>query len=414
MAITLSDCQNKALSLLEGEQNVFLTGVAGSGKSTLLRHFLRDKDPQEYPVLASTGAAAILIGGRTFHSFFGLGIMDGGIFATVESAGKNSRVRSRLRKAKALVIDEISMLTGDAWEAAEMIARKAKNSSAAWGGLQVIAVGDFAQLPPVSSSGTSKSWLFRSSAWEMTGFHAAVLRTIMRQEDAFFLKILNEVRHGQWSEDLKDFLEERTLRFSPEFEGTRLFPRRDQTDRYNLTRLAELPGPLEEYPSEYSGEARAVESLKKQAPVGERLQLKEGALVMIRVNDPRGRYVNGSLGRYRGLDSEKKLEIELLRGTLVRLEMASFSFTNADGEPVAVARNYPVNLAWGTTIHKAQGATFDKLSVDLRSLWEPGQAYVALSRVRAPEGLAVEGWSQGSFRVSPEVLAFHESIGFTN
>lgn len=409
--LTLSPCQEKALTLFDSDHNLFLTGVAGSGKSYLLNHYLRDKDPKEYPILASTGAAAILLGGRTLHSFFGLGLMDGGVEATVEKAIRNAHVKRRIKKAKTVVIDEVSMLPGEALDAAERIARVARKCDQPWGGLRVIVVGDFAQLPPVSQGVQRKPWAFQHPVWEISDFVPAILRTIQRTREEYFLKVLNQVRGGEWSTDVEDFLRERTDGFSQDFAGTRLFARKDATDRYNMTRLAEISAPTETFTTEYWGTDRYVEALKRQAPIGEALTLKEGAFVMLRQNDPKGRWVNGSLGYYKGKDSQQRLVIELMSGATVRVELAMFTLSDGEGEPMATAKNYPVNLAWGSTIHKAQGATFDRMAVDLRNLWEPGHAYVALSRVRSSEGLFVEGWTRNSFRVSPEVVAFHKSIG---
>ncbi|RYZ77371.1 MAG: hypothetical protein EOP06_30425 [Proteobacteria bacterium] len=110
--VELTPCQAKADQALRGSQNIFVTGGAGSGKSFLIRHYMRSLDSREFPVLASTGAAAVLIGGRTFHSFFGLGIMEGGVEATVEKAARNRQVVRRLKKVKGFIVDEISMLSG--------------------------------------------------------------------------------------------------------------------------------------------------------------------------------------------------------------------------------------------------------------------------------------------------------------
>jgi ATP-dependent exoDNAse (exonuclease V) alpha subunit len=407
----LSTCQEKALAKFDSSHNIFLTGVAGSGKSYLINEFLRDKDPKEYPILASTGAAAILLGGRTFHSFFGLGIMEKGVEDTVQFALKNANVKRRLKKAILVVIDEVSMLPGEALDAAEKIARGARRNDSPWGGLRVVVVGDFAQLPPVSQNNREKPWAFRHPVWSFSEFVPAILHSIQRTQEEYFLKILNAVRIGEISSDVEDFLQERADGFNPDFSGTRLFARKDATDRYNLQRLAEISAPEEKFATDYWGIDRFVEALKRQAPIGDVITLKEGAFVMLRQNDMMGRWVNGSLGTYRGRDREEKLVIELLSGVKVRVEKTTFALSDGEGDITATARNYPVNLAWGSTIHKAQGATFDRLSVDLRNLWEPGHAYVALSRVRSSEGLFVEGWTRNSFRVSPEVVGFHKEIG---
>ena len=410
----LSDDQTRALAQLKRGGNAFVTGAAGSGKSFLISRFLRVHGDETFPVLASTGAAAILIGGRTFHSFFGLGIMQGGLEATVERAVKNKRLVRRLKKAQGVVVDEVSMLSGITLRAAERIAREARGKSSPWGGLQVVTVGDFAQLPPVSTYGTgdgAKDWAFLDEVWAASEFSPAVLKTIFRTRDADFLAILNLVREGICNEPVARFLAAHTLAPGGVVEGeaTRLFPHRDTTERYNLERLAGIPGESRTFATEYFGEERHVETLKRNAPIPEQLTLKEGALVMIRFNDPQGRWVNGSLGHVRGF-TEDFLKVELLKGTTAELERVSFNVLDAEGKEVAAARNFPVNLAYATTIHKAQGMTLDRVVVDLRKLWEPGQAYVALSRVKSADGLIVTGWTSSSIKTDPRVTAFNRSL----
>ena len=150
---------------LESGQNAFLTGGAGTGKSFLVQRFLNSTSDKGVVVTASTGAAAIIVGGRTFHSFFGLGLLEGGPVATVARALKNKRVTSRMRKAKLLIVDEISMVSGAVLDVAEEIARKARKSSEPWGGLRVIFIGDFTQLPPVDIHNLRKDWAFLSRSW---------------------------------------------------------------------------------------------------------------------------------------------------------------------------------------------------------------------------------------------------------
>ena len=131
--ITLTSCQQKAFDMLSREGNIFLTGAAGTGKSYLLDHYLARKPTEEFPIVASTGAAAVIVGGRTFHSFFGLGIMEGGIQATVDRATRNRRVVLRLQRACCVIIDEISMLPGTTLLVADRIARKVRHCDEPWG-----------------------------------------------------------------------------------------------------------------------------------------------------------------------------------------------------------------------------------------------------------------------------------------
>ncbi|MGK5085007.1 AAA family ATPase [Bdellovibrionota bacterium FG-1] len=427
----LNQGQQNALELLTGsDENVFLTGVAGSGKSFLVRRFLRERESSErrFPVLASTGAAAILVGGRTFHSFFGLGILEGGVDATVERAIRNKRVCKRLNATDGVIIDEVSMISGTTLRAAEKICRKARESQRPWGGLRVITVGDFAQLPPVNphwnpGNGLTpralRDWAFLDESWLTSGFVSAVLYETMRTTEPELLHALNAVRAGQLDGPSTRFLNSRLLAPPHDFDGTRLFGRRMDTERFNLQRLCEIPAEVQTFETIYTAalsasskkadQNKAIADFKKNAPVPEVLQLKEGALVMIRQNDPEGKWVNGSVGILKEIDDEC-LSIELSNGLDVEIEKTTFQMLNAEGGIVASATNFPVNLAYAMTVHKAQGASLEKMQVDLRGLWEPGQAYVALSRARTAQGLFIEGWSPSSMIVDPVVTEFHRRI----
>jgi ATP-dependent exoDNAse (exonuclease V) alpha subunit len=130
---------------------------------------------------------------------------------------------------------------------------------------------------------------------------------------------------------------------------------------------------------------------------------------MLRQNDPQGRWVNGSLGHVKRF-GRQDIEIKLSTGRSIELERSKFSLLDAEGNETAAARNFPLSLAYAVTIHKAQGATLDKMIVSLRNLWEPGQAYVALSRVRSSQGLSIDGWDARSIFADPQVTAFHARI----
>lgn len=409
----LTPCQSQAYTALTSElnpgqySNVFVTGGAGSGKSFLIREFLRGLDRREYPILASTGAAAVLVGGRTFHSFFGLGILEGGPEATVERACRNRQVSRRLKQMKGFIVDEVSMLAGPVLRVAEVIARRVRDSELPWGGMRVVAVGDFAQLPPVERDpARGGGWAFIDPVWGWTKFENHILRTQVRCHDPQYMSVLGKIRIGVVDDEVADFLNARTGPVETEFEGTRLFPRRDQTELFNSRRLTDLPGKVHSIETIEAGDKRAIETLRKQAPIGPVLEIKEGALVMIRQNDPLGRWVNGTTGHIRRIQAQK-LQLQLLNGRLIELEKSAFSLLDAEGDPVATLTNFPVNLAWASTIHKAQGATLDRMAVDLSRLWEPGQAYVALSRLTSGADLRIARWDAGSIRTDPQVRAFY-------
>ncbi len=405
-SIQLTPSQETGLHALQNTTaNIFLTGGPGTGKSFLIQEYLKRADT-EIPVVASTGAAAILVGGRTFHSFFSLGILQGGADQVIEKAVKNSGLRSRLRNLKTLVIDEISMLSREAFDTAERIARQVRHSDLPWGGVRMIAAGDFAQLPPISPD-RDKSWCFRAAAWRRSNFQKVVLREVKRTEDAEFLEVLEEIRWGRVTERVRAFLNSRVM-LAEEIEADvpHLFPRRAQTDAFNKNRLEQIHEPLRAFETEYEGDPYGIERLKRDAPVSALLELKKGALVMMRVNDPRQRFINGTVGHVLEVQDDA-IYVEA-RGRRLEIEPFTFSWLNADGEEAAMARNFPVSLAYASTIHKIQGTTLERLHADLNALWEPGQAYVALSRARNAAALTLARWGESSIKADPVVQAFYE------
>nr|BFD61000.1 hypothetical protein CKG001_31070 [Bdellovibrio sp. CKG001]BFD64415.1 hypothetical protein BdHM001_30960 [Bdellovibrio sp. HM001] len=407
-SVDLSPEQAAALDLLRSGENVFLTGGAGSGKSFLIRQFMRELDAKEMPILASTGAAAVLLGGRTFHSFFGLGIMEGGADATYERASKDKRLMSRLRKVEGVIIDEISMIPGQALMIAEALAQRARESKLPWGGMRIITVGDFAQLPPVTQSG-ARDWCFLNGVWEASGFQTAILSHNQRVSENLFLDVLSDVRHGQVTERVRDFLNDHVQTHDEDDPGTRLFPRKINAEKFNEKKLYEIDEEEVVIESVYTGSERHIQMLKKASPIAEKLILKIGCQVMFLQNDPQRRWVNGTRGTVTDITSDQ-VTVRKERGREVQVSKSSFALQDAEGMVMAQVEQFPLTLAYATTIHKSQGATLDDLWCDLSQLWEPGQAYVALSRLRSAEGLHLIGWNPRSIIVDPKVLQFYKQF----
>ncbi len=407
--LELSSEQAHALEILESGENVFLTGGAGSGKSYLVRHFMQDLNPKQFPILASTGAAAVLLGGRTFHSFFGLGIMDGGVDKTFARASEDPRVLKRVAAVEGVVIDEISMIPASALETAERIAQVARDSHLPWGGMRVIVVGDFAQLPPVTRNGSQREWCFRSNLWDKSGFQTCILSHNQRVKDDDFLDILADVRQGHVTPRVKDFLQSRMRRHDDSDKSTRLFPRRDQSEFFNQRELSQLPSEEVVIDSIYLGQEKHIEILRKNGPIPNQVRLKKDCRVLFLQNDPQKRWVNGTRGWVREIEAER-ITVEKDNGRDVSVDKSQFSLQDADGNIVASVINFPLTLAYATTIHKSQGATLEDLWVDLTRLWEPGHAYVALSRLQNGQGLKLLGWSPSSFIADPQVLQFYKSL----
>jgi ATP-dependent DNA helicase PIF1 len=403
--LVLSPEQKLALETLRSGENVFLTGGAGVGKSTVIKELIEELNPKEMPVLASTGAAAVLMGGRTFHSFFGIGIMEGGPAATFDRASKNKKLLKRLKSVEGVIIDEISMIPGQALEVAERLSCLARGSSLPWGGLRVIVVGDFAQLPPVQRAGGPKDWSFLSSSWQKTQFIKIELNMNQRVREGDFISVLNQIRRGIIDPNVIDFLNSHTKPHDEDSSGTRLFPRREQSDQFNTKKLNEINDAEVVFDSIYLGEEKDVEALKRTVPIPEKLILKIGCEILFLKNDLQRRWVNGTRGTVVAIETDH-LKVEKRNGREVKVEKGQFSLTDADGNIKAGVIQFPVALAYATTIHKSQGATLDELWCDLGSLWEPGQGYVALSRLRESQGLHILRWSPSSFKTDPQVARF--------
>ena len=413
MDYKLTRCQQAGLdSLLESRENIFITGGPGTGKSYLINEFL-NLESHKIPVVASTGAAAILVGGRTFHSFFNLGIMQGSVEQVIDRALQNPRLIRRLNDVNAVVVDEVSMLSWQTLDCAEKIARAARKFDAPWGGMRMIVVGDFAQLPPISrgmdreKEKTGRDWCFLGEAWAGARFKTISLQEVKRTDDVEFLQVLEEIRWGKRTDRVEDFLNSRVIEpHEVEVDTPHVFPRRAQTEAFNKAKLADLPNPLRIFETEYDGDKRYIERLKTDAPIPPVLELKKGALVMLRVNDSKRRYVNGSLGIISHIE-EEVLQVEA-EGQILDIEPYYFVMLDADGDEVAYAKNFPLTLAYANTIHKMQGTTLDRIHVSLRALWEPGQAYVALSRARSGAGVTLAGWDASSIKADPQVREFYQ------
>ncbi len=406
---TFSEDQTKAFELLQSGENIFLTGGAGTGKSFVIREFLKEISSKTFPLLASTGSAAVLLGGRTFHSFFGLGIMEGGANATLERGRQNSRLLSRLRNIEGFIVDEVSMIPGIAMDVAETLTRFARQSELPWGGLRVIVVGDFAQLPPVQRFDAKgpRDWAFKSNAWTKSDFLWAPLKYNHRTDETNFIRHLHSIRDGIINNEVKDFLNSHLQDHNEDSSGTRLFPRRDQSENYNLKKLAEIDAEEIEIPSIYFGSEKHQEALMKSAPVPLSLKLKVGCEVLFLQNDPQKRWVNGTRGRVTEIHADKIL-VQKNRGREVQVDKTQFTMLDAEGQVLASVIQFPLTLGYSTTIHKSQGATLDELWCDLGALWEPGQAYVALSRLRSSQGLHILRWNTRSFITDPDVQSFYK------
>ena len=260
--------QSEALNILKTGANVFITGEPGSGKTHLTNAYVRylKRAKVEVAVTASTGIAATHLGGMTIHSWGGIGIQKTLSKWDVDRIAFNERVARRIARTRVLVIDEISMLDGKTLESIEWVCREVKHKSDPFGGMQVVFVGDFFQLPPVSRAGESPpSFAFASRAWEAARPLVCYLSEQYRQEDTAFLEILSALRRnaitGDHTANLDRCVAAGPPALSPEI--PKLYSHNVDVDRLNQEELERLRGESEYYEMVSSGKRSLVEQLKK-------------------------------------------------------------------------------------------------------------------------------------------------------
>lgn len=405
MNIKLSNEFIGAINLIEESgKNVFITGNAGTGKSTLLNYFTRITD-KNFAVLAPTGVAALNVGGQTIHSFFGFKPD-----VTVNSVTK-VRDASILEGLDILVIDEISMVRADLFDCIEKSLRINRKNNAPFGGVQVVVIGDLNQLPPIVTrdeesifSGQPGSlydspFFFSSEAFKSANFEVVVLSKVYRQNDNYFLSLLNAVRNNSLTnQDIYSL----NARVDPEYIPDQkdftihITTTNRRASELNEFQLSKTPGEVFTFKGSVIGNFDF-----KYLPVDESISLKVGAQVMMLNNDREKRWVNGSLGKVTEIimdeDYEDIIEVLLDSGEVVEVNSHTWDIYRYEYDKdskklianvVGSYTQYPMKLAWAVTIHKSQGKTFDRVVIDTdRGIFAHGQLYVALSRCKTLDGI---------------------------
>ena len=393
--IRLSAEQQAVFDTIETTRDhVFVTGRAGTGKSTLLNHLAWNTSKQ-LVICAPTGVAALNVGGQTVHSLFRLPI---GVIAD-HAIEQNADTRKLLNTIETVVIDEVSMVNADLLDAIDRSLRLARQRPhEAFGGAQVVLFGDPYQLAPVPGDADERAyftdryrsmWFFDAAVWEQADLRIYELGDIHRQHEERFKFMLNAVRHGMVTSEIAQVLNETGARPAPEDGTITLATRNDTVRAINARSLARLPGRTLTARAEVSGEFGG-----RAFPADEALELKPGAQVMFLRNDPDQRWVNGSVGVVTRVTSTVFVRID---GEEYEVQPAiwerfKYSYSAATKELkrdiVAEFQQFPLRLAWAVTIHKSQGATYERAIVDLgQRSFAPGQTYVALSRISSLDGL---------------------------
>ena len=398
--------QSQALSVMtEDGMNVFLTGPPGSGKTYVLAQFVKQSERigKKVAVTASTGIAASHLGGNTIHSWSGLGIADELSDDELKRLAASEKLKKRYNSCDVLVIDEISMLHGRRLDLVNKLAKILRSSEAPFGGIKVILVGDFFQLPPVTHGSNSIDFVHLSSAWNELNLKVCYLTEQHRQSNNDGLLIfLEAMRSGELDEDHYELIKDR-LEQKPATDQvvTRLYSHNIDVDVINEQHLQSLPGLARPYTMQTKGSKVKLEQLKKGLLVPETLELKVGAEVMFVANNFNQGYVNGSRGQVVEFVNEMPV-VQLVNGKRLQVEPYVWSLLE-DGQLKAETHQLPLRLAWAITIHKSQGMSLDAAEVDLSRAFTPGMGYVALSRVRSLDGLYIRGLNSMAFRLNPQI-----------
>jgi hypothetical protein len=420
--------QTEALSILKTGANVFLTGEPGAGKTHTINEYVAylRRYGIEPAITASTGIAATHIGGLTIHSWSGIGIKNRLSEYELDKLASSEYLVKRISKAHVLIIDEVSMLSAQTLGMVDAVCRATRRRKEPFGGLQVIFVGDFFQLPPivrmneevrdeynqeVTEHAHTGRFACDAPAWKAAKPIVCYLTEQHRQDDADFLNLLSAVRQNTFTEKHLQHIEKRKI---AEHEAPdaipKLFSHNSNVDRVNDHTLSKIAGITKIFEMTARGPAHLIETLKRGCLSPEKLTLKIGAAVMFTKNNPREGFVNGTLGTVKDFSATSSYPIVKTRDGKT-IEVAPMDWVVEEGGVIrARITQLPLRLAWAITVHKSQGMSLDAAIMDLSAVFEYGQGYVALSRVRRLSGLHMLGWNARAFEVHPEILAKDETF----
>jgi len=407
--------QKEALAILEAGHNVLLTGPAGSGKTFLLNQYIAHLKKKKIGVAitASTGIAATHIGGRTIHSWAGIGIKDNLSARDIQTLTKRSYLKKQFAAVEVLIIDEISMLHAHRLDMVDAVCRAFKKNMLPFGGIQIVMSGDFFQLPPISRGEEEIDFVYKANVWGEMDLRVCYLEEQHRQNDKKMSQVLKSLRDNAVSQETINLLTSR-MKQKPktEIKPVRLFTHNIDVDAINNLELKKITAPEFSYLMTGSGEKKLVESLKKNCLAPEDLVLKKGALVMFVKNkfkDEKVIYVNGSTGVVTGFGENDFPFVRLNSGEEILVTPDSWTI-DSETEVLAKINQIPLRLAWAITVHKSQGMTLEAAEIDLSRSFGYGMGYVALSRLTSLEGLYLAGINDMAYKLDPQIFAYDKDL----
>lgn len=412
--------QQKAFDKYLNGENVFITGPGGTGKSYFIQRVYENAKSRglNVSVTAMTGCAALLLdcNAKTIHSWGSIGLGTDPIDVIIKRIVKY-RKRDTWLKTDLLIVDEVSMLSCELFELLYRIAQDLRRSAKPFGNMQIIFSGDFHQLPPVTKD---SKFCFESPFWNECFKNQIILRENFRQQgDTIYQKVLSEIREGNISEESKSILRE-CLTKTPNalISPTLLYPVKRLAEQVNLFENLSLEGEEKVFKMKYiePPNKKVEEELikqKKNLLVDEDIRLKIGSQVMCTINlDQENGIINGSQGKVIGFNSHHEPIVQFFYKNTIR-SISQHKWLNDTYETNGIIQ-IPLILSWAITIHKSQGITLEYANINIGSnIFECGQSYVALSRVKSLEGLYIQGLDFTKIKSNPKVIRFYNSTNFT-
>lgn len=412
----LLEKQQRAFDLMKSGKNIFLTGPAGTGKTSVIKKFVGDfRWERKIAITSTTGISALLIGGTTLHSYTGIGLGKGSVDSMVSKILSRGYLKKRWNEMEVLIIDEISMLSPELLDKLDQIAKAVRHTLRPFGNIQLVLSGDFLQLPCIDSP---DKFCNEARCWEKCIDEVVYLTEIIRQNDSTFQNCLNSIRIGKVPDDVATILKKRVgVKLDNEYgiKPTKLFPLNRAVDNLNHQELGELTTDLYEYDLEISilkptkNKADMIDKAKKYCIAPEKLQLCVGAQVMLLWNlDLENQLANGSRGIVIDFIEDTPI-VKFLNGVERIIDYHIWEIEE-NGVKTMKLIQIPLKLAWAVSIHKSQGSSLDLAEMDLSNVFEYGQAYVALSRVKKLEGLSITGLDIDKIKAHPKAVEFYEEI----
>lgn len=410
----LNELQQKAYdSIVFNKKNCFITGCGGVGKSHLIKRIKIDLETKYFircDVTSTTGVSAALINGITLHSHLGIKLGNGSYDSLYKMITTNKKLWNRWKSMEVLIIDEASMLDIELFEKIEKLARFLRKCDKPFGGIQIILVADFLQLPAVKSS----KFIFESPIWDQVVQETIYLKQIMRQSDPIFQRVLNKVRMGIVDDEVKSILRSREIKYKSKdgIHPMLMYSTNAQVERANKKYYDRLDGEEHTYKISYKWFKNVVykENYLNNLKLADEVSLKVKAQVMFLTNSYYDKGIfNGSIGIVTKFINGMPLVL-FNNGVEILVTPETLDVENVERELIMSFTQLPLKLAYSASIHKLQGSTVSLARIDIKNIFECGQFYVSISRVKELDGLYLRNLNFNLIKANPKAVKFYNNL----